>query len=165
MFTIGGTLNVLVCYYSRSGNTKKMAHAIAEGVKNVGLEVDVKKVEEIKPADLLGYHGIIFGSPTYYGLMSAEMKKLIDESVKYHGQLSGKVGGAFTSSGSIGGGGETTILSILEAFLVHGMVVMGQSGTFHYGPVSIGEPNEKVIKLCIKYGEKLTLLTKKLFSE
>ena len=75
-------MKILVGYYSRTGNTKKMAEAIASGVEKEGLNVDVKKVDDIKPADLLDYHAIIFGSPTYYGLMAAEMKKLFDESVK-----------------------------------------------------------------------------------
>lgn len=158
-------MKILVGYYSRTGNTKKMAEAIASGVEKEGLNVDVKKVDDIKPADLLDYHAIIFGSPTYYGLMTAEMKKLFDESVKYHGELSGRVAGAFTSAGGIGGGGETTILSILEAFLVHGMIVIGEAGAYHYGPLSIGLPDEKVLKSCIKYGQKIATFTKKIFGE
>jgi NAD(P)H dehydrogenase (quinone) len=130
-------LNALIGYYSRTGNTKMMAKAVAQGVKKEGLGVEVLPLNKIKPKDLLRYDLIILGSPTYYGLMAGEMKKFIDESVKYHGKLSGKVGGAFTSSGGIAGGGETTILSILEAFLIHGMIVMGEAGSYHYGPVAI----------------------------
>jgi multimeric flavodoxin WrbA len=63
------------------------------------------------------------GSPTYYGTMAWELKKLLDESVKFHGKLRGKVGGAFTSSANVGGGNETTVLDILKALLIHGMVV------------------------------------------
>ncbi len=153
-------MKILVAYYSRSGNTKKMAQGIAEGVKQAGIDVDLKDINNIKVDDLLQYDALIFGSPTYYGLMSSEMKKLLDESVKFHGKLSGKVGGAFTSAGGIGGGAETTIQSILEAFLIHGMVIIGESGLFHYGPVSIGAPDDKVLAACKKYGAKIANLAK-----
>lgn len=155
-------MKVLVGYYSRTGNTKKMAEAVAQGVRQEGATVDVKEVKNIKPSELLDYHAIIFGSPTYYGVMAAEMKKLLDDSVKHHGQLSGKIGGAFTSSGVIGGGGETTILSILQAFMVHGMILIGESGTYHYGPLSIGLPNADVLQSCTRYGQKIATLAKKL---
>jgi len=94
----------LVSYYSRTGNTKRMAARIAEVLEAQGLEVDLKTVEDTAPADLLGYDCIVLGSPTYYGTMAWELKKLLDESVKFHGKLRGKVGGAFTSSANIGGG-------------------------------------------------------------
>jgi len=157
-------LKALVAYYSRTGNTKKMAIAIGKGIKKEGIEVKVLPISKITPKDLLKYHLIVFGSPTYYGLMAAEMKKLIDDSVKYHGRLSGRIGGTFTSSGGIAGGGETTILSILEAFLIHGMIVMGESGSYHYGPVSIEKPDKKVIVSCELYGHKMARLTKKIFA-
>ncbi len=156
-------LKALVGYYSRTGNTKKMAQAVARGIKKEGLLVDLLPVSKIKPKDLLQYNLIIFGAPTYYGTMPGEMKKLIDESVKYHGKLSGRVAGAFTSCGGIGGGSETTLLSILEAFLIHGMIVMGESGSYHYGPVSIEKPDKRVIVGCELYGHKLARLTKKIF--
>jgi NAD(P)H dehydrogenase (quinone) len=158
-------MKILVGYYSKTGNTKKMAEAIAKGIKKEGIEVDLRDVNKIKPDDLLNYEALIFGSPTYYGIMAAELKKLLDESVAYHGKLSGKIGGAFTSAGGIGGGAETTILSILEAFLIHGMIVIGESGIFHYGPVSIGSPDEKVLESCAKYGIKIARLMKKICSE
>ncbi|MGB9720378.1 MAG: flavodoxin family protein [bacterium] len=158
-------IKALVAYYSHTGNTKMMAKAIARGIKKEGLVVDLFPLKRIKPKDLLNYELIILGSPTYYGLMAGEMKKFIDETVKYHGRLSGKVGGAFTSSGGIAGGGETTILSILEAFLIHGMIIMGESGSYHYGPVSIEKPDKKVITSCELYGHKIARLTKKIFAK
>ncbi len=158
-------MKILVAYYSRSGNTKKMAEAVAEGVKQAGVDADLKDVSTMNVDDLPLYDAFICGSPTYYGLMAAEMKKLLDDSVKYHGKLSGKVGGAFTSAGGIGGGAETTVLSILEALLIHGMVVVGEAGSFHYGPVAIGEPDEKVLAACKKYGTKIADLTKKVINE
>jgi len=77
-----------------------MALAVAKGAEMAGdLEVTVKRAEETKNSDLLAADGIIMGSPTYFGQMSAKLKAVIDESVKVHKDLTGKVGGAFTSSG------------------------------------------------------------------
>ena len=153
----------LVCYYSRTGNTKKMAARIAEVLAEQGLEADLKKVEDTAPADLLGYDCIVLGSPTYYGTMAWELKKLLDESVKFHGKLRGKVGGAFTSSANIGGGNETTVLDILQALLIHGMVIQGDPRYDHYGPVSIGRPDERSLDCCEAHAMNLAALTKKLF--
>ena len=156
-------MRILIAYQSMTGNTKKMAEAIAQGVRQQGLEPDVKAVNHVTPAELLDYEALIFGSPTYYGLMAAELKKLFDGSVKFHGKLSGKIGGAFTSSGCIGGGGETTILSILQAFLIHGMIIIGESDISHYGPLSIASPNKTVLECCVKYGKKVAELTQRVF--
>jgi len=124
---------VLIVYYSRTGNTKEMAELIAEGVRRENeVEVEVKAVQDTKVEELLDFDGIVIGSPTYYGSMAAEVKKLIDDSVKFHGELEGKVGGAFSSSGGIAGGNETTITDILQALLIHGMVVQGTPNGDHY---------------------------------
>ncbi len=153
---------VLIIYYSSTGNTKKMANYVAEGVKKEKVEVILKPVSEIKPEDLLNYEGIIIGSPTYYGGAAAPIRDLIDKSVKFHGKLEGKVGGAFTSSGCIGGGNETTILSILTAMLIHGMIIQGTSDDDHYGPVAIGAPDKRAKANCVALGERVAKLVKKL---
>lgn len=153
----------LVGYYSRTGNTQKMAVRIAEVLRAEGLETDLKKVQEIEAKDLLGYEAIVFGSPTYYGTMSWELKKLLDESVKFHGKLRGRVGGAFTSSANIGGGNETTVLDILKALLIHGMVVRGDHHGDHYGPVAIGKPDKRALDGCESYAKNLASVVKKLF--
>lgn len=150
---------VLIVYYSRSGNTKKMAELIAEGVKTVkGVELKVKAVEETDTEELLDVDGVIIGSPTYYGSMASEIKKFIDDSVKFHGKLEGKVGGAFSSSANIAGGNETTIMDILKSLLIHGMIIQGSSKGDHYGPVSIGAPDQRSRKLCVKYGQRIAKL-------
>lgn len=153
---------ILICYYSRSGHTKAMAYMIADGVRSSEVEVDVKKVADVKPSDLLKYDGIVFGSPTYYGTCAAELKSLIDKSVKYHEELQGKVGGAFASSGNVGGGNETTVIQLLQALLIHGMVIVGDPVGDHYGPVSIEKPNKRVEKDCKEYGKRIAWLVKKL---
>lgn len=152
---------VLIVYYSRTGNTEKMANAIEEAIKQEGIEVVKKNAEETKAEELLDYDGIILGSPTYYGTMAWQIKKLIDDSVKFHGRLAGKVGAAFSSSANIGGGNETVILSILEALLIHGMIVQGEPKGDHYGPVSINAPDERALKCCKRLGQGVANLIKK----
>ncbi len=156
-------VKILVSYYSRSGNTKRMAELIAEGMRGEGVEADLKDVEEVNPDELLGYEGIILGSPTYYGSCAAPMKELIDESVKHHGKLDGKVGGAFTSSGNLAGGNETTIINILQMLMIHGMIVKGNPNGCHYGPVAVEEPDDNAEEECISYGRNMARLTKRLF--
>jgi len=153
---------ILIVYYSRSGNTKKMAYLIQQGVMEEGVEVDTKNVKEVKVDDLPKYDGIVIGSPTYYGGMASQVKDLLDKSIKYHGKLQDKVGGAFSSSANIGGGNETTVLDILQALLIHGMVVCGDSSGDHYGPVAIEKPDKRSEKICIRYGKRVARLTKKL---
>ncbi|PIU84109.1 MAG: flavodoxin [Elusimicrobia bacterium CG06_land_8_20_14_3_00_38_11] len=151
---------ILVAYYSKGGNVKKMAEFVAKGVKEESCEVTVKTVDSVLPDELIHYDGFIFGSPTYYGQMAAPVKKLIDDSVILHGKLEGKVGGAFTSSANIGGGNETTILSILQAFLIHGMLIQGTAKNDHYGPVAIGSPDNRAEKQCIALGKRVAKLVK-----
>ncbi|MBE3128819.1 MAG: NAD(P)H-dependent oxidoreductase, partial [Actinobacteria bacterium] len=128
---------VLIIYYSRTGNTEKMAHLVEEGVKEEKVEVEAKKVEKVNLNDLLEADGIIIGSPTYFGSMASPVKELMEKSEKYYGKFIGKVGGAFTSCKRIGGGGETTLQSIINAFLIHGMIVQGATTSSHYGPIAI----------------------------
>ena len=150
---------ILIIYYSKTGNTARMADYIAEGVKKEkDIEVEVKTVKETKVTELLDTDAIILGSPTYYGSMAAEIKQFIDESVKFHGKLEGKIGGAFSSSGIIGGGNETTILTLLKALLIHGIIIQGTSKGSHYGPVAIGKPDDRSRKLCVDYGKRIAKL-------
>lgn len=118
-------VKVLIVYDSSTGNTEKMAHAVARGVEAAGVGVDVNNVDEASVDELTGIDGLILGSPVYYGLPSGKLKEFVDASVKHHGKLEGKVGGAFASSGGGHSGAETTILALLEALLIHGMIVWG----------------------------------------
>jgi NAD(P)H dehydrogenase (quinone) len=151
---------VLIIYYSRSGNTKKMAEFIASGVKKEVPETVVKDVSKVDIKELLEFDGLIVGSPTYYGDMAYQIKKLLDESVAFHGKLDGKIGGAFSSAANIGGGNETTILSILKAMLIHGMIIQGDPKGDHYGPVAIGAPDKRSENECVRYGERFAKLVK-----
>ncbi|MGC8998406.1 MAG: flavodoxin family protein, partial [Candidatus Bathyarchaeia archaeon] len=102
------------------------------------------------------------GSPTYYGQMSARLKALIDESVKIHGKLEGKVGAAFTSSGGTATGAETTLLSILKAMLIHGMIVQGRADDKHYGAAAVEKPDKEELEYCRELGKRTATLVKKL---
>ena len=146
---------ILIVYDSRTGNTEKMAFAVAEGAKRVkDIEVVVKKVDEARLEDLLDADGIIVGSPTYYGQMSGKIKTFFDNSVEIHGKLAGKVGAAFTSAGGTASGAETTLLSILKALLVHGMIIQGRADDKHYGAAAVETPNEEEIEMCKGLGKR-----------
>jgi len=152
---------VVIVYHSKTGNTEEMAKAVEEGVKSEGVRVVRKKIDRATLKDLLDADGIILGSPTYYGTMAGEMKAFLDKSVRHHGKLEGKVGAAFSSCGGLGGGVETTVLDIVKALLIHGMVVQGDPWGSHYGTVSIGKPNAAAKKECKKLGEKVARLVKR----
>lgn len=152
----------IVIYYSQTGNTEKMARFIADGVKAGGVEVETRRVDDVRAEELKAYDAIIVGSPTYYGSMAWEIKKLLDESVAFHGGLDGKVGAAFASAANIGGGNETTILGILQAMLIHGMIIQGDPEGDHYGRVSIEAPDRRVQVQCVRMGKRVASLVKKI---
>ena len=140
-----------------------MAELIAKAMNDADLSTECKSVDNVKADDLLGYDAIVVGSPTYYGHMAAPIKQLFDDAVSFHGKLDGKVGAAFSSSANIGGGNETTIMGIIEAMLIAGMTVGGDAKGDHYGPVSIGKPDDRVQKQCLRRGRRIAELTKKLY--
>lgn len=152
----------IVIYYSRTGNTQKMAEIIAKSMNEADLQTVCKSVSDVKAEELLDYDAIVVGSPTYYGHMAGPVKQLIDDTVTFHGKLDGKIAAAFTSSANIGGGNETTIIGMIEAMLIAGCVVQGDPKGDHYGPVSIGKPDERVQRQCIRRGQRIAELTKKL---
>lgn len=152
----------IVIYYSRSGHTKEMAEIIAESMNEAGLSTDCQSVDKVKADDLLKYDAIVIGSPTYYGHMAGSIKQLFDDSVRFHGQLDGKVGAAFSSAANIGGGNETTIMGILEAMLIAGLVIQGDPQGDHYGPVSVNKPDDRVKRQCRRRGRRIAELTNKL---
>ncbi len=138
---------VLVLYYSAWGHMEQMAYAAAEGAKEAGAKVDVKRVPELVPEDvqkamhyktdqkapiakvddLAEYDAIIFGTGTRYGNMTAQMKNFIDQTggLWMKGALVGKVGSVMSSTATQHGGQESTILSFHTVLLHHGMVIVG----------------------------------------
>jgi NAD(P)H dehydrogenase (quinone) len=154
---------VLIVYDSKTGNTEAMALAVSKGAEQISnTEVTVKKAEQTKLDDLLAADAIIMGSPTYYGQMSAKLKALIDESVKVHEKLAGKVGAAFTSAGGTASGAETTLLSIVQAMLIHGMIIQGRADDKHYGVAVQGSPKKKDLEYLEDLGKNVASLVKKL---
>ena len=139
---------VLILYYSMYGHVETMAKAVAEGVLKVaGVEVDVKRVPETAPEevlknagakldqdadiaaveDLAKYDAIIFGTPTRFGNMCSQMRSFLDQTggLWMNGALVGKVGSVFTSTATQHGGQETTINSFHTTLFHHGMIVVG----------------------------------------
>ncbi|MFH1821367.1 MAG: NAD(P)H-dependent oxidoreductase [Methanobacteriota archaeon] len=154
---------ILIIYDSASGNTEKMVHAVAEGAEMVkGMKVITKRVDQASVDDLLSADGIIMGSPCYFGQMSTKLKDFIDRSHKVYCKLDGKVGAAFTSSGGTASGAETTLLSIIHAMLIHGMVVFGRSGGKHYGAAAVKSPDAQCIENCRDLGHKTANIVAKL---
>ena len=155
-------LKALIIYDSKTGNTEKMAFLVAEGVRESdGVECVVKRVEDATLEDLIQAQGIIVGSPTYYGGMSGKLKEFFDKSVEIHGKLDGKIGAAFTSSGGTASGAETTVISILEAMLIHGMIIQGDPSGKHYGMAAVEAPSGKDEKLCRRFGRRTAELMKR----
>ncbi len=160
-------MDILVLYYSKTGHTKKMAEFVAEGVREVsGANPVLKTTQEVTKDDFLNSAGIIAGSPTYFGILAADLKRVFDEFVGVRKQMENKVGAAFTSSGFWAGGNETTIISIIQCLLIYGMIIVGDpmSASGHYGAAAIAAPDEKaadcakqlgkrVAELCLKLGQ------------
>jgi NAD(P)H dehydrogenase (quinone) len=142
---------VLVLYYSGSGNTKKMAKAIAEAIKSGAINVTVEDVGKFDISLLPKYDAIILGSPTYFSNVAWQIKKVIDESIVHYGggKLKGKVAGIFTSAGTSRDGKDC--LRMLEVALGfhHGMKLV-------QGIIRVdGESDKEVEKRCKEYGNGL----------
>jgi NAD(P)H dehydrogenase (quinone) len=129
-------VTVLVTYHSATGNTEKMAQAVAEGAKAVsGTSVVLKRVSEVAGDDLLSSDAVIVGSPVYFGNMSGEVKTFFDNWTLKFGlfqdrKMRNKVGAAFATGASVSNGKEVTMLTILAAMLINQMVVVSGGGGF-----------------------------------
>lgn len=160
-------MQVLILYYSKGGNTRKLAEAIARGVEKVeGVKALIKNTDDVTKEDFLFSQGVIAGSPVYFGTMSAGLKKVFDETIAIRKKMEGKIGAAFATSGDATGGKETTIMSIIQAMLINGMIIVGDpmSATGHYGIACAGAPDQRTTENAIKLGIRVGELSKKLFS-
>ena len=195
---------VLVLYYSTHGHVERMADAVAEGARSLDdVEVTVKRVPELMPedaarragakldqsapfatpAELPQYDAIVFGTPTRFGNMAAQMRNFLDQTggLWAKGALIGKVGSVFVSTATQHGGQESTILSFHTTLLHHGMVVVGLpysaagqtrmdeiTGGSPYGATTIaggrGErsPSENELELARFQGRHVALIARKL---
>lgn len=158
-------MQVLVMYYSRTGNTKKLAEEIVRGIQQVeGVECLLKPVSELTRDDVVSSDGIIAGSPVYFGTMAAEMKEIFDKYVDIRRKMENKIGAAFATSADPSGGKETTMISIIQAMLIYGMIVVGDplDASGHYGVACTGAPDQKTAANAAKLGKRVALLVKKL---
>ena len=143
---------ILVLYYSSYGHIEQMAHAVAEGARETGAQVDLKRVPETAPIDvakaahfkleqdapiatvqdLADYDAVIIGVPTRFGRMPAQMAAFLDQAggLWASGKLNGKVGSAFGSTATQHGGQETTLFSVITNLLHFGMVIVGLPYSF-----------------------------------
>ena len=156
---------ILEMYYSKTGNTKKLAEKITEGIEEVkGIKCILKLVSEVTKDDFITSDGIIAGSPVYFGTMAAEMKVVFDKFVNLRPQMGDKIGAAFTTSGDDAGGKETTILSIIQAMLIYGMIIVGDplDATGHYGVSCKGAPDQQTAINAVKLGRRVATLVNKL---
>ena len=155
-------MTITIIYDSKSGNTEKMAEAVAEGVKQAGdITIKLNHIDEAVPEDLLNSDGIIIGSPTHCGVMSWKLKKFFDENTSTAwGKVDGKIAAAFSSSGGLGGGNEMAVMSMVNMLMNYGYLVFGlpeyaaPGVTAHYGAVAVGEPDENDLKSCRLLGQK-----------
>ena len=151
---------VLVLYYSAYGHIETMANAVAEGAREGGASVDIKRVPELVPEDvarksnfkldqkapiakiedLANYDAIVVGAGTRFGRLASQMANFLDQAggLWMRGALHGKVGGAFTSSATQHGGQETTLFSIITNLLHFGMVIVGLDYG-HAGQMTLSE--------------------------
>ena len=158
-------MKVLVMYYSKTGNTKKLAEEITKGVQEVeDVECVLKPVSEVSKDDFITSDGIIAGSPVYFGTMAADLKEVFDKFVDFRKQMGDKIGAAFTTSGDESGGKETTLISIIQAMLIYGMIIVGDplSATGHYGIACKGIPDKLTVINAQKLGKRVALLVKHL---
>jgi NAD(P)H dehydrogenase (quinone) len=203
------TINILIIFYTRYGNTARMAEEISEGLKEIpNTNVAIKRIADDVPMDIISknsswaeivenlnkkyapvsidelvnelpqYDAIIFGSPTRFGNMAAQMKTLWDRTSRLwlNGSLIGKVGGVFTSASSVHGGQESTAISMMFPMLHHGMIIVGvpysiseltETGS-PYSPSRIVGPkadrpfDDKDIKVARGFGKRIAEITSKL---
>jgi len=161
------TMQVLILYFSKSGNTKKLAEAIAKGVEGVeDVNAILKNTDEVTKDDFLSADGIIAGSPVYFGVMSSGLKKVFDDFVGIRKKMEGKIGAVFATSGDPTGGKETTMISIIQTLLIYGMIIVGDpmSASGHYGVACVGAPDEKCTENGMKLGQRVAETAKKLCS-
>jgi len=159
------SITVLIVYYSHTGNTEKLAHAVAEGAQTVPfVTVLTKTPEEVTEADLKNADALLLGSPTYFGNMAAQMKAFIDDWwFKYRVPLVDKVGGAFSSGGDETGGKEHVIHSFIIAMMNAGMIIVGPLEESYGLPgVSALDPvTEKALKEARALGERAANLARR----
>jgi NAD(P)H dehydrogenase (quinone) len=138
-------VKVLVAYHSLSGNTERMAEAVAEGIKTVpGTQVQLKRVGQVTADDLFSADALVVGSPVYWSNMSGEVKTFFDNWQFKFGvfpelKMKNKIGAAFATGGQVSSGKEVTMLTILAAMLGNQMIVVSGGGAFGASATTEGD--------------------------
>lgn len=163
------TQKILIVFEGKQGSTiDRMATVVATGVREAGLEAICETVENARPSDFPKYDGILIGTPCHFAGPSARIKALLDQTWGLRGKLAGKVGAAFTASAHIGGGNELALRTLIDFFLIHGMVVQGDPEGDYFGAVALnptGEPEEVVVDEsgdCHRLGRRAAELARRL---
>lgn len=153
-------MQVLVLYYSKGGSTRKLAEAVAQGVESTGVRAVLRSTQEVTKEDFLNSCGIIAGSPVYFGVMAADLKRVFDDFISTRRKMENKVGAAFVTGGHHTGGKETTLMSILQCMLIYGMIIVGDpmSASGHYGVACVGAPQEETKNDAFKLGARVATL-------
>lgn len=158
-------MQILVLYYSKGGNTRRLAEAIAEGAGQVdGVQVQLCHTREVTQEDFVNADGLVVGSPVYFGTMAAQLKQVLDDFIGVRKKMENKVGAAFSTSGDASGGKETTMMSILQVLLIYGMIIVGDplSATGHYGTACVGAPDATAQENGRRLGRRVAELVKQL---
>jgi len=157
-------MQILILYHSKGGNTRKLAEKISEGVIDSGVKALLRNTKQVSKDDFLDSAGIIAGSPVYFGVMAAELKKVFDDFVGVRRKMENKVGAAFATGGHHTGGKETTMFSIIQCLMIYGMIIVGDpmEASGHYGVGCIGSPDETAASDGYKLGKRVAELCKKL---
>lgn len=161
-------VKVLVIRSPESGIITKMARAVASGVEESGGQVLEIAPREVSHEALVKADAIIVGSPCHMGSVDTDVKRFLDSTYPLRGKLEGKVGGAFATSRHIAGGSELTLMTILAALLLHGIIVQGDVEGDPYGPVIVNPTGELQDLLaddwqqCCRLGRRVTALAKRL---
>ena len=184
-------INILIIYYSTNGSTKKMARLIARGIEMVdGVTSVIRTVNNelddnvsdaiVEKSDLKECSGLIIGSPTHFGNMAAPLKAFLDNTTAewLNNTLTGKPAGVFTSTSSLHGGQESTLLSMMLPLLHHGMLIAGvpyddvnlahtKTGGTPYGPSHVSfdevtEISDEEKAICLSFGKRIAELAKRI---
>ena len=157
-------MQVLVLYYSKGGNTRQLGEKIADGIRSAGVEAVLRSTDKVSKDDFLQSAGVIAGSPVYFGVMAAELKRVFDEFVGIRKKMENKVGAAFATGGHVTGGKETTIMSILQCMFIYGMIIVGDPMTAsgHYGVASVGAPDNTAAGDGFELGRRVAELCQRL---
>jgi NAD(P)H dehydrogenase (quinone) len=156
-------MQVLILYYSKGGNTRKLAEAIAKGVESEGATALIKSTKEVSKGDFEKSAGIIAGSPVYFGVMAAQLKQIFDDYVGLRRKMENKIGAAFATGGHHTGGKETTMFSIIQCMMIYGMIIVGDplDASGHYGVGCVGAPDESANADGFKLGARVARVCEK----